>query len=229
MNQNSNKIDVYLEIGAKRTFAGAIDWLGWCRSAGGAVAALQALLEYGLRYQQVLSAAGIPFHPPNDISSLSVIERLEGNATTDFGSPAMPSTSDRGALTQGDLERFQRLLRACWGAFDRGVEAATGKVLRLGPRGGGRDLQQIVRHVLGADAAYLGRLAWRYKPDENAELSDELERTRQATLEALAAAYRGELPERGPRGGLIWPPRYFVRRMAWHVLDHLWEIEDRIP
>lgn len=24
-----------------------------------------------------------------------------------------------------------------------------------------------------------------------------------------------------------WPPRYFVRRSAWHVLDHAWEIEDR--
>ncbi len=22
--------------------------------------------------------------------------------------------------------------------------------------------------------------------------------------------------------------RYFVRRTAWHVLDHLWEIEDRL-
>jgi hypothetical protein len=27
---------------------------------------------------------------------------------------------------------------------------------------------------------------------------------------------------------VIWPPRYFVRRVAWHVLDHAWEIEDRI-
>jgi hypothetical protein len=26
-----------------------------------------------------------------------------------------------------------------------------------------------------------------------------------------------------------WPPRYVVRRAAWHVLDHAWEIEDRIP
>ena len=22
-------------------------------------------------------------------------------------------------------------------------------------------------------------------------------------------------------------PRYFVRRAAWHVLDHAWELEDR--
>jgi hypothetical protein len=51
--------------------------------------------------------------------------------------------------------------------------------------------------------------------------------TRQAIMDALAAAARGEIPERGPRGGVIWPARYFVRRVAWHALDHVWEIEDR--
>jgi hypothetical protein len=30
-----------------------------------------------------------------------------------------------------------------------------------------------------------------------------------------------------PRGGTYRLPRYFVRRVAWHVLDHAWEIEDR--
>lgn len=24
-----------------------------------------------------------------------------------------------------------------------------------------------------------------------------------------------------------WPPRYAARRIAWHVLDHAWQIEDR--
>jgi hypothetical protein len=35
------------------------------------------------------------------------------------------------------------------------------------------------------------------------------------------------LPAAGPRGGKIWSVRYFVRRTAWHALDHAWEIEDR--
>jgi len=39
---------------------------------------------------------------------------------------------------------------------------------------------------------------------------------------------RGEIPHQGPRGGALWTPRYFVRRVAWHTVDHLWEIEDRI-
>jgi hypothetical protein len=24
-----------------------------------------------------------------------------------------------------------------------------------------------------------------------------------------------------------WPVRYMVRRMVWHVVDHVWEMEDR--
>ena len=40
MAQASNSIDVYLEIGKKRTFAGAIDWPGWCRSGRDEGAAL---------------------------------------------------------------------------------------------------------------------------------------------------------------------------------------------
>ena len=30
-----------------------------------------------------------------------------------------------------------------------------------------------------------------------------------------------------PIAGRKWPPRYAARRIAWHVLDHAWEIEDR--
>ena len=30
-----------------------------------------------------------------------------------------------------------------------------------------------------------------------------------------------------PLAGRKWPPRYAVRRVAWHALDHAWEMEDR--
>ena len=85
-----------------------------------------------------------------------------------------------------------------------------------------------MRHVLDADAAYLGRLAWKFRKGEAENPSGELGRTRQAVLSALIAAVHEGSPDRGPRGGAIWKPRYFVRRVAWHVLDHTWEIEDRI-
>lgn len=224
----ANQINVYLEIGQKRTFAGASDWPGWCRAGRDEAAALQALCDYGARYAGVLHAATIDFQSPAEVSEFNVVERLTGNATTDFGAPDIGPSGDGVPIDDAELQRFQSLLQACWQAFDRAVELAAGKELRKGPRGGGRDLETIVGHVLGADVSYLGRLAWKHQRDEAASLSAELDRTRQAILAALAAAARGEIPTRGPRGGVIWPARTFVRRVAWHVLDHLWEIEDRV-
>ncbi len=221
-------IDVYLEIGKKRTFAGAVDWPGWCRAGRDEAAALQALSDYAPRYARLLHAARIEFQPPTALSGLAVVERLEGNTTTDFGAPDVAPSGDTRPVDEAGLRRFQTLLAACWQAFDVAVQAATGQELRKGPRGGGRDLEGIVRHVMGAEAAYLARLAWKFKKPEAETLGEELARTRQAVLDALAAAAHGQVPARGPRGGIIWPPRYFARRVAWHVLDHAWEIEDRI-
>jgi hypothetical protein len=223
-----NKIDVYFEIGDKRTFAGAIDWPGWCRNGRDEGAALVALLDYGPRYARAMRTARLGFRAPADVSAFKVIERLAGNATTDFGAPAVAPSNDMRPINAVELRRFQALLKACWRAFDAAASAAAGKKLRKGPRGGGRELDGVVQHVLGADAGYLAALGWKHKQNEDDDLSKELSRTRQAILSALAAAAHGETPTQGPRGGVRWSPRYFVRRVAWHVLDHAWEIEDRI-
>jgi hypothetical protein len=228
MAQPANNIDVYLEIGKKRTFAGVIDWPGWCRSGRDEGAALQALVDYGLRYASVLRTARLGFHAPADVAVFVIVERLAGNTTTDFGAPDVAPSRDTRPVDDAELRRFQTLLRAYWRAFDAAVRAASGKVLRKGPRGGGRDVEAIVQHVRGAEAGYLARLAWKLKKREAEDQREELDRTRQAVLNALAAAARGEVPARGPRGGVIWTPRYFVHRVAWHVLDHIWEIEDRV-
>ena len=228
MEPSVNKIEVYLEVGKKRTIAGAIEWPGWCRSGRDEDSSLRALLDYGPRYARVLEATPLGFQAPTDRSAFAVVERLEGNVTTDFGAPDASPSRDAQPVDTAELQRLQTLLRACWQAFDQAVQAATGKELRKGPRGGGRELDGIVRHVLGGDASYLARLAWKFKPDETAPLDDELSRSRQAILDALAAAVQGDLPTHGPRGGTIWTPRYFVRRVSWHVLDHAWEIEDRV-
>jgi hypothetical protein len=223
----SHTIDVYLEIGGKRTFAGALDWPGWCRIGRDEDSALQALVDYGPRYAGVLHAAQITFDAPADTSALAVVERLKGTSTTDFGAPDVAPAADTRPVDDAELQRFNQLLQAYWKAFDAAARAASGKQLRKGPRGGGRDLEAIAQHVLGAEASYLARLAWKRPKGEAADLSQDLDLTRKAVLQALAAAAHGETPERGPRGGTIWTPRYFARRVAWHVLDHIWEIEDR--
>ncbi len=224
----SNKIQVYLEAGKRRTFASAIDWPGWCRMGRDEDTALQTLFTYGPRYARTLRLAGIEFQSPADVSAFDVVERLEGNATTDFGVPVVALSNDARPIAAAELERSQTLLAAYWKAFDRTTKKATGKELRKGPRGGGRDLEGIILHVIGVDQSYLTRLGRKHQKSKEQDLSEELERTRQEILDALVAAMHGQVPARGPRGGVIWPARYFVRRSAWHVLDHLWEIEDRV-
>jgi hypothetical protein len=118
------------------------------------------------------------------------------------------------------------ILKACWRAFDAAVEQAEGQTLRTGPRGGGRTLDGIVAHVVGAEQSYLSSLGGKVPRSGGAEASPDL--IRKTILTTLKTAARGEIEAYGPRGGKRWSPRYFVRRDAWHVLDHLWEIEDRL-
>jgi hypothetical protein len=123
------------------------------------------------------------------------------------------------------LRRFEKILGAGWRAFDEAVESARGKTLATGPRGGGRSLDAIVRHVIDADAGYLVAVGW--KAPKAAEPRERLAATREAILAALEASATGEIPAKGPRGGARWTARYFVRRVAWHVMAHVWEIERR--
>jgi hypothetical protein len=224
-----DKIAVYLEIGKMRTFAGAVDWPGWCRSGRDEAAALQALFDYRTRYARAIRAARLGFEPPAEIAALAVVEKFPGGSTTDFGAPERPLAGDAQPVTFDELRRLIALLRTCWKTLDAAAEAAAGVELAKGPRGGGRDLDKIVEHVLMAEAAYVGRLGGKLEalPGAGAEHAAQLRENRKATLRTLEHAAQGDLPTVGPRGGARWSPRYFVRRAAWHVLDHAWEIEDR--
>jgi hypothetical protein len=228
MGRSADKIEIYLETGKKRTFAAAVKWPGWCRSGSNEQAALQALCDFGSRYAVIPRLAGLEFQAPAEPSAFNVIERLEGDAVTDFGAPNKSPSSDTLPVNEADLLRFQALLKACWQAFYDAAKAAEGKELRKVPRGGGRDLDRMMLHVLNAEASYLSSLGAKLKIDETNDLYQELQRTQQVILEALPAASRAGVPAVGPRGGIRWTPRYYVRRAAWHVLDHVWELEDRV-
>ena len=221
-------IKFYLETGKKKVFASALDWPGWSRSGRDEEQALQTLLDYGPRFAKVLTNGEIEFQPPQQLSQFLIIERLPGNSTTDFGAPAVVPEADSKSYGLEDLEFSMQLLQSCWGTFDNAIQTAAGTELRRGPRGGGRDADKIITHVVEADLAYLARISWKHKIEKNVNASDQLKSVRQATLNALQRAAVEGLPERGPRGGKIWPARYFVRRAAWHILDHAWEIEDRL-
>ncbi len=220
--------NIYLEIGRKKVFAAAIDWPGWCRHGRDEASAMQALLAAGPRYAHLLHRSDLAFNVPKSVAAFHLTERVEGSSTTDFGAPDRLIASDSESFTSGNLDRARTLLQAYWRAFDAVVETAVGKELRKGPRGGGRDLAGIVEHVMGAEASYLRTLGWKFTGKKGEDSEQKLVRLRQEILNGLEAAAAGELPETGPRGGKRWPPRYFVRRSAWHIIDHIWEIEDRI-
>jgi hypothetical protein len=220
-------MQVYTESGAKRAFAGAIEWPGWCRSGRREDDALDRLLAYAPRYAAVVAGSVRGFRAPRSVSDLAVKERLTGDATTDFGAPSVAPEADARPLDVRELKRLVSILDASWGAFDRIADAASGTELRKGPRGGGRELDGIVDHVIGAEISYVGRLAAPRPKMEGRDRGKVAEEERELVRHALSRAVTEGLPEKGPRGGSIWLPRYFVRRAAWHVLDHAWEIEDR--
>ena len=215
-----------MEVGSKRVFAGVLDWPGWCRSARLEEDALEALLTYGPRYAGVLKGSGVRFTPPARPSTLQVVERLEGDATTDFGAPSIAPKADSRSIDRRWLAREEKILRACWKAFDRATEHVGGPLAK-GPRGGGRELDAIVGHVVGAEASYARMIAGKPPPFEEAQAAAARDEERGAVLDALERALADGIPEKGPRGGKRWTAPYFVRRAAWHVLDHAWEIEDR--
>jgi hypothetical protein len=221
------QVAVVLEVGKKRTFAIARDWPGWCRSGPDEEAALRTLFEYGPQYQKTLRASKIRFTAAKHLSELVVVKRIKGDATTDFGAPSLVWLDDKRPISQLQLKLFRRILQACWLEFDEAVQAATGRDLRKGPRGGGRDLRKIREHVCDVDIAYLKSLGGKPKLKENLGLNHRLAQVREEILTTLNAAVQGEVSERGQRGGIRWTPRYFVRRLAWHELDHTWEIVSR--
>lgn len=194
---------VYLENGKTWTFACALDWPGWCRRSKGEEAALEELLLYAPRYKKI---AGRGWSP----GELQVIGRVTGDATTDFGAPHIVGEWDHKAITAAQRSEQLDLLQRSWSYFDQVVAGAPSS-LRKGPRGGGRDRDKVVDHVREAERAYAPGYGIRVPP-----------RTPMAEhREIIAAGLSTKVDD------TKWPWPYVVRRMAWHVLDHAWEIEDR--
>jgi hypothetical protein len=135
----------------------------------------------------------------------------------------VPASTDDRPLDGDELRRLQRLLEAAWDAVDAAADRAAGIELRKGPRGGGRDVDKIRLHVFEAERAYLNKLGGRVPPDG----SDDMAGVRTIGIETLKARGSGQPIPNPSTARSLWPIRYFVRRSAWHALDHAWEIEDR--
>lgn len=208
--------DVYLEIGPKKVFACSCDWPGWCRIGKGEEAALEALAEYVPRYRMIAERAGLAFDP--DVPA--VVERVPGDAMTDFGAPYAIPHVDARPVDASVAERDTALVRAAWEVFAE-VAAASPEELRKGPRGGGRDRDKMIAHVVEAERAYARKIGVRHRPFASGDLGA-LTAMREEIAEVL-----GKPSDGTPLAPGGWPARYAARRIAWHVIDHIWEMEDR--
>jgi DinB superfamily len=173
----------------------------------------------------VVKRSGLKEPVPGSDATVDIVQRLSGGGGTDFGVPSESPKQDGEPLKGKELARQRALLEASWKAFDAAARSAKGKTLRLGPRGGGRNLAKMTGHVLEAEVAYLGALG--SKPPK-ASTKDAMAEVRKAALATLDAVAHGRPVENPRNTKRPWSPRYFIRRSAWHALDHAWEIEDRL-
>jgi len=215
----TQRIAIGLEATPKKVFASALEWPGWSRAGRDEAAALAALAASSARYAIVAREAGLAFGPiaPGDIE---LVERLPGTATTAFGAPDVVFAMDARPTDAADGERLATLVRAAWVLLDQ-VAAIAPAELRKGPRGGGRDRDPIIAHVVAAESAYARRIGLQFREPDPGEVGA-VAAVRAAIADVLARPTNG-----GPIPGGAWPARYAARRIAWHVLDHAWEIEDR--
>jgi hypothetical protein len=195
----ANQLRVTLEIGpkGKKVAAVAPDWPGLERGAKTEEAAIERVQSYLARYGQVAKLAGMEAAFAA-LSTVEIVERYAGTGSTDFwGISFAFSRLDRQDLSREEVERELTLMQACWAFFDD-VRVRVSAQMQKGPRGGGRDRDQIVSHTLRGLQAH-----------------------RDAYCKAMRVLHvQGKLAR-------TWPLRYLIRHTAYHTLDHAWEMEDK--
>ena len=211
---------VMIEQGKKKAVAVAFDWPGLERPGKSEAEALATLEAYRPRYAKVAELAAL-VDEFDATGKMKVVERVTGAGMTDFyGISYRSASSEQEPMTKAGCERKIALLRACWTYFDSVASSAPAE-LRKGPRGGGRDRDQIVRH---ANVAEIGDFARKVGVKRSMEIW-------QNRVELLA--YRDEfcaaIRDHCARGAAprTWTLPFVIRHSAYHMLDHAWEMEDR--
>lgn len=220
---SSNKLRVILEIGKgrRRVVAGAMDWPGLDRGARDEEDALARVTTYVARYAGVAQRAGLADELAHQ-QEVEVVEIVQGSSSTDYwGIAHVPSAIEREVLPEDELERRLDLLRASWAYFDETAERVSPE-LRPGPRGGGWTRDEIIRHVHVNEAGQFTRKVEVRTPREVVLTAEGRRVHREQTLDAIRA-YNAA----GRIAGRSWPIQFFIRRIAHHVMDHAWEMEDR--
>ncbi len=217
----SHHLRVTLELGpkGKKVVAVAPDWPGLERGARSEDTAVARLHSYIPRYARVATLAGLDGELAA-ISNVDIVERYAGTGSTDFwGISYAFSSIDRQVVSRDALERELTLMQACWRFFDD-VRSRVSAAMQKGPRGGGRDRDQIVRHTLGVEADWAKGLG--------VQILDAANFTEE-TVNAHRDAYCSAIQAFHAEGKMAktWPLRYLIRHTAYHTMDHAWEMEDK--
>jgi hypothetical protein len=215
------ELRVTLEAGpkGKKVVAVAPDWPGLSRGAKTGEAAIERLHSYLPRYAPVAKLAGMDADFA-DIDTIEVVEQYPGTGSTDFwGISFAFSSIDRQEMSLQELERELALMQACWAYFDD-VRSRVSSQLRRGPRGGGRDRDQIVRHTVLSQLDWVPKLGFP-RHDGSMLTEAEIQAHRTAYVEAIRAFHaEGKMAR-------TWPLRFLIRHTAFHTMDHTWEMEDK--
>jgi hypothetical protein len=218
----ANELRVTLEVGPKekKVVAVAPDWPGLERGAKTGEAAIETLQSYLARYAKVAKLAAMDAEFAA-ITHVDVVEQYQGTGSTDFwGISFAFSSIDGQQMSSEDLDRELTLMQACWTFFD-GVRGRVSAEMQKGPRGGGRDRDRIVRHVVGAEQDWAKKVGVR-TPEDAVVIDD-------AGLQAYRDAYCAAIRTSQSEGKMArtWPLRYLIRHTAYHTMDHAWEMEDK--
>jgi hypothetical protein len=205
----------------KRAVAFAVDWPGWSRGAKTPQLALELLGSYRDRYRPIAAAARMA-REFDAGGPLDVVEDAVGAGSTDlWGISFVPSSLEQEPMSDAELNRKIKLLRACWAFFDA-TSARVSAELRRGPRGGGRDRDRIVRHTIRTESEdFAKRLGLRI-PEEAALAPQALRDYREDYVAAMRDYNAGE-----GRRMRSWNLPFLIRHSAYHMLDHAWEMDDK--
>lgn len=206
----------------KRVVAVALDWPGWSRGAKTVDEALETLEAYRPRYRSVAQAAGMGQEFDNS-GTLEVVEDKVGTGSVDFwGISFSPAALETEPMDEATLERGLTLLRAAWAFFDD-VAARVSAEMRKGPRGGGRERDHIIRHVMRVESEDFARQVGLQIPEGAAVPADARPAYREAYVAAMRAYNAGEVAKRMRS----WNLPFLIRHSAYHTLDHAWEMQDK--
>jgi hypothetical protein len=211
-----------LERGPKgnKAVAFALDWPGWSRGAKTPELALEMLESYRDRYRPIAVAAGRA-DEFDAAGALDVVEDRVGTGSTDFwGISFSPSGFEHEPMDDSEIDRKIGLLRACWGFFDA-VAARVSPEMRKGPRGGGRDRDQIVRHTIRTESEEFAKRLGVRVPEGGALAPKGVRDYRETYIATMRTYNAGE----GKRMR-SWNLPFLIRHSAFHAMDHAWEMED---